>query len=371
MKKFLNLYSISFKIGDVDYGFYLQSMRIRKNVAGEHYADNVFIFDKQAYELINNILNEATLTISINTSDNYKIIYSTKGIVSRAFYKDEKIYLYFDTHEKINWMLKNGVSITTQMMDLKSSVKQFIEKVDSFYSHKNKTIFSINTEKNLNRFKYEALLFPIKKSNFDTLQEICKTYYLINMPFYIFLDDFDFVNSESPISVNVYDLSEIKTLRAVTISDLHTSSLPVLTHNDTYYDIKTVYNVEHMQKFNNSIYNYSYLKPQYRLDPSNRFKYNDVPDSESLAALRQENNKEFFSKAAHFFKYKIQDIDITKFLLGYRFVDDTSSAKIQYAQAIVDAEFIFSAAGKQDVLENKGNVNNQFTIFVNFTTITN
>ncbi len=370
-KQFLNLYSISFRVGDVEFGHQLRSVKIHKNVTNTHFVEDLYIFDKTAVDLFNALLAEATVEISINRSGSYRKIYKSKGIISKVEYNDEKIYVFFETYQKLNWMRKNGVSIVCEHATVKEGAQKFVDKVDYFYKHKNKTLFWINFEKNINNYRYENLFFPIKKNNFDTVYQICKNYFILNSPFYLFLDDYNFDENIKPVALNIYDLSEIKSLRAVLLSDLHTSTRPLVKTTGSYYDTKAYYNIEKMQRFDNNNNNYSHLKPTFQLDPENRFKYNEVPDTEQQAVLRQKKNKMFFAKAARYYKYELQDFDLTKFKIGYRFVDDTSNAKIQYAQAIVDAEIRFYAAGKHDVIENRGEAANQFLITAKFTTITN
>jgi len=371
-KRTLNLYSISFRIGDIEYGHQLKSIQMHKNVTGAHFVEDKFIFDKTASDLLNMTLSSVSLEISLNKNGSYEKIYKNKGIISKVMHNENgDIILFFETDQKINWMRKNGVSITSEQSTVKEAVEMFVEKVDKFYKHEKPTNLFINYEKNINKHKYENLLFPIKKSNFDTLTQICKTFYIINSPFYIFLDDYHFDKSLAPISLEFYDLSNIKSLRAVLLTDLNTSAYPTLKTINNYYDSNVYFDIEKMQKFNIRSDSYSFLKPFSKLDSENRFKYNVVQDKLDLAQMRQDNSKRFFSKATTYYRYQMRDFDLTKFKIGYRYVDDTSSAKSQYVQAIVDAKIYFYTTGKADVIENKGSTENQFTVATEFTTISN
>jgi len=369
--QFHNLYSFSFKVDNVEYGQWLDSVKIKKDVTGNKFVEDTFIFKKDATDLLNMMLQPANIEISINRSNSYEPIMRVSGIISKVFMKDDKIILFFESDQKINWMRKNGVSITCEQCTVKDALQKYIDKIDSFYKHKSKTLFFINYEKNINKHKYENILIPIQNNHFETFEKIARTYFLVNAPFYLFIDDYNFTDVNHPVSMNVYDLSDIKSLRAVMVKDLNTSTRPLFKSSGTYYDSKVYYNVTNMQKFNHTVYSYTSLKNINKLDPKNRFKYNDVPDTIKAAENRQQLAKDFFSKAAQFYKYEIQDIDVTKFQLGYRFVDDTSSTRIQYAQAIVDVEYKFLTSGTQDTIENKDEFVNQMTVFVKFTTISN
>ena len=369
--QFLNLYSISFKINNVEYGQWLDSVKIKKDVTGNKFVEDMFIFRNEATDLLNMMLQPADLEISINRSNSYEPIIRISGIISKVFMKNDKIILFFESNQKINWMRKNGVSITCESCTVKDALQKYIDKIDNYYKHKSKTLFFINYEKNINRYKYENLLIPIQNNHFETFEKIAKTYFLVNAPFYLFIDDYNFTDTSHPVSINVYDLSDIKSLRAVMVKNLNTSSAPIFKGSGTYYDSRIYYNVTNVQKFNSLIYNYANLKYQYALDIKNRYKYNEVTDTITAAETRQQLAKDFYSKAAQYYKYEMQDIDVTKFQLGYRFVDDTSNTKIQYAQAIVDVEYRFLTSGVQDVLEHKDNFVNQMTVFIKFTTISN
>ena len=369
--QFLNLYSFSFKIDNVEYGQWLDSVKIKKDVTGNKFVEDMFVFKKDETDLLNMMLKPADIEISINRSNSYEPIVKISGIISKVFKKDEKIILFFESNQKINWMRKNGVSITSESCTVKDILQKYIEKIDDFYKHKTKTLFFINYEKNINKYKYENILMPIQNNHFEVFEKTARTYFLTNAPFYLFIDDYNFTDTSHPVSINIYDLSDIKSLRAVMVKELNTSTRTLLKSSGTYYDSKIYYNVANVQKFNNSIYNYANLKHRHKFDSKNRFKYNDAPDTVDAAENRQQLAKDFFDKAAQFYKYEIQDIDVTKFQLGYRFVDDTSSTKIQYAQAIVDVEYKFLTSGVQDSIENKGEFVNQMAVFVKFTTISN
>jgi len=368
-KQFLNLYSISFKIQGQEYGSLLEQLIIKKDVTNNKFVEDKFIFKYDAMDLLSASFASVDIEIAINQSSAYKTIYKNSGFISKTQKVNSKIVIFVEMRQKTNWLRKNGVSLTIEHATARDALKKYIEKIDSFYKHKHKTLFNINNDKNLNKFKYENLLFPIKKNHFDVIEKFAKQYFILNAPYFLFFDDYNFTDKQHPVSVNIYDMSNIKSLRATLASDLNSHSAPLLKKTLPYYDGNTLYKVNLVQKIPDLKYTYSKLKPKDKLEPANRFLHNTTLDTEDNVAVRQKLAKEFYSKSSVYHRYSIHDIDVTKLIIGNRYVDDTSDAKIQYTQGIIDATFRFAVTGHQDAIKNKGDFVNQATVIADFTAL--
>jgi len=368
-KQFLNLYSVSFKIGGQEYGHLLDEVLIKKKVTKDRFVEDKYVFRYEATDLLSKLFAVTDIEISLNQSSVYKTIYKNTGFISKAQLVKNKIVVFIEMQQKPNFLRKNGVSITAEHITAYDALKKYVEKIDTFYKHKYKTQVTLNYDKNLNKFKYPALLFPIKDNHFKIIQNFAKNYFILNAPYYLFFDDYSFTDKQHPVSLNLYDLSNIKALRAVMASSLNTNAVPLLQSTGNYFDGNVLYNVDLVQKISDLYNTYSMIKPSDKLLPENRFVYNSVLDNEDNVAKRQQLTKEFYSKSSVYHKYNAHDIDITKLNIGFRYVDDISEAKIQYTQAIIEVDIRFVMTGAQDTLKNKNEFINQAVAIADFKTI--
>ncbi len=364
-----NLYSFSFMVNNVEYSTHLKRVIINKDVTRTQFTVDKYVFNDKATDLFDLILSKVEVKISHNVNEHYVPIFSLQGLISKVVLKNGEIVVFIESEQKISWLRKNGVSLTTENSTLDSAFKKYVKKIDEFYKHKNQTAVIYNYNKNINKFAYENLLFPIKDNHFAVAQSLLKTYFILNAPFYFFIDDYNFTDKQHPVTVNFYDLTNIKSLRAVMFDDLNSDMKPVLQGSGTYYNSGVYFNVDKIQKIYNLITGYGALKSDSQWNSENRFMYAGEPDSVNNAKQRLDLMKQFYKKAVKYYKYALTDIDITKFIIGNRFVEANPSAVYQYSQAIVEAEYRFYAVNRTDIIKNSGKNGVSMMVTVNMTAI--
>lgn len=360
-----NLYSFSFKVNNVEYGHHLKKVIIDKKVSTNNFVEDTYIFDDKATKLINSVLSPVSITLTNNTSSSPTIIYKSEGYISQVKPGDD-ITVYYESNYKTDWFRKNGVSIAVEHKNIKDVLNEYIEKIDSFYKHKDKTKFNFNYTKNINKHIHENIVISNLNNHFKNLKHLAKKYYLLDSPYYLFFDEYDFVDKSTNFSVNVYDLSNIKSLRASLFSELKSTTRPLFQKAGVYYDGTIEYKINKLQQFYDTTGTYSGINYTGKWDPKNRFQHTTVHGTIPDAQKRAKNIKEFYKKINRYQSYKIDDIDITKFVIGNRFVDDESSAKIQYSQAIVDTKFTFESTGAQDAIKHQAKFINNMKVKVDF-----
>ena len=370
-KHFNNLYSFSFLVKNIEYGQFLKSVKIFKDVTGAKFAVDKFIFSNEAIDLNSKLLEKVKITLYQNTSKHYKMIYSIDATISKIVIEDDNIIVFIESDYKTTLFHKNGVSITQENSTLEASVKKYVDKINEFYKFKNPIKLDFNYRKNVNNYNYENMIFPIKNNHFSVIEQILKTYFILNSPFYFFFDDYSFHDPKTPATLNIYDLTNIKVLRAVILKDLGSTAKPQFRSSGTYYNLNKLYTAERVQKLYNTVFDYAQLKSNKKWSFRNAFRYANVPDTPTNAKKRTELLKDFYKKSFRYYRYTINDIDVTKFILGNRYVDDTTEAKIQYSQAIIDAEYQFYRVGMTDIIKNADKFSNTMAVLINFTTLSN
>ena len=365
-----NLYSFSFMIKNVEFGVYLKRVIVHKDVTKSKFVIDRYVFDIKAAELFEHVLSDVEIKLFHNINKNYKPIYKIKGMISKVVTKDNEVVVFIETIQKISWLRKNGISYTAEHSTLDSTFKKYVKQIDSYYKHKTPTKVVYNYDKNINKFKYENMLFPIKSNHFNVAESILKTYFILNTPFYFFLDDYNFTDIQHPVTINFYDLTKIKSLRAVMFKDLNSTQKPIFHGSGTYYNSNVFFNVDKMQKmYDLPSKKFSNLKNKESWKSENKFMYVSEPDSEANAKQRATHMKNFYKKAVKYHKFALTDIDITKFTIGNRFVDFHPNAKYQYSQAIIEAEFKFYTVDTTDIIKNNKKYSTAMMVAVNMTTI--
>ena len=360
-----NTYSVSFNIAGNEYGRWLRRVVINKD-ATKSFVEDYYDFSEDAISLLNMLFAPVTIKFKINQNNVEKPIYKNNFYISKVIYLQEEglVRVFVESIDKENWFRKNGISFIKEHTTIKDFVQEYITIFDNFYKSKKPTNIFYNYQKNINKTMYENIMVPILNNNFKALKTVVTSMNLFNYPFYMFYDEYYFKNDLINTSLEFYEFSNIKALPAVTMKDLNSREVPTLEGTYPYADSQVKFNYFNIQRLNNKISEYCSLKYKGNLENPNRHKYIWVPDSKSLSNQRLKNIKDFYSKGAMYYRYKIIDIDIRKLQLGSRIVDRNDTTAIQYSQALVKTKIIFLA----DSFDNMNNLNN-FKANCEYTTV--
>ena len=329
---------ITSKYGDLSP--YLISFTIRKQAANNFFAEDFLYFRPELLNAIHFMTNdELSLRIYyIDLGDHTSLIYENDYVISKIEQlKSGAVRFYIESSRKLLWKRRATHSIILDNVTCREAMQKYIEKFDEKFNTKTELYFS-NSE-NINNHKYEKILLPLRK-NYKNLVDIAKKYYVLNSPFYIFFDEYNFGDKYKDyrwFRVGVYDFSKPEQLRANAASggDQMNSfeGLTILRTKpfETSYIDESFISRESWIKEPNSYVPKAIQTED--MQTNKLVKY--APDTINNALKRQENQKKLFGRMPSVTVFSVADFDVRQLKLGNRLLAEQAIKKSQYYYNII------------------------------------
>lgn len=326
---------------------YLTSFTIYKQASKKFFAEDFLTFRPDILRAIYFMPNE-TITLRIfyvDLGDHTSLIYENNYIISKIEQlKSGVVRFYIESLRKLLWKRRATHSMVLDNVTCREAMQKYIDKFDSTFE--TKTEFYFSNSENINEFKYEKIFLPLRK-NFKNLVDIAKKYYVLNSPFYIFFDEYNFGKNYKEYQwfrIGVYDFSNPSQLRAnsaIGESQMNSfeglSLIRVRPFKTSDIDESFISRESWIKEPNS--YVSKTFKPQ-EAQSNKLVKY--APDSIDNALKRQENQKKLFEKTPSVATLSVDDFNVEKLKIGYRILAEKEVKKSQYYYNIIQTNLTFT-----------------------------
>lgn len=254
--------------------------------------------------------------------------------------------LYFDSPFKKLWAARSHKSYVYDSMDIKSALESYIEDINNQNNMEYHTYYTCDQD--INKSNYEKIMIR-GHTNLEALKEAASRYRLYDTPFYIYLDEYNFVKpGESPTKqklqrIGFYNFTDPNCLRASAPNALNSVWKPIkqLNITESYIDDSIIRKYKETKyKFREPL-KFISKKMVFDLNPDTSLSSIYVPDSATKAKRRIDKYKQFFDKSIDYYVYSLPDTHISSITIGDRFMY-SEDPDAQKALGIVELEYVFS-----------------------------